>query len=317
MSYSLIFIGFLLASYSIVANDAIQTLGTFLSSNAQKPWWLLWLFACGILTFVLLYGWFNYQGDPSYGRLENIPFPTPFTWIYIIPPLGILLLTNLGIPVSTTFLILTLFAPENLGSMLTKSILGYGLAFSLGLGIYKFTIQGLETDFLKTSGKERHPYWTVLQWSATAFLWSQWLIQDLANIFVYLPRQINLQWLLGCLVVMLSLHAIIFYRNGGEIQKIVTNKTNTHDIRSATIIDLLYGFILLFFKEYSHVPMSTTWIFLGLLAGREVAITLNLQHRSLQETGQLIFSDAGKAIIGLAVSIVLALGLPWVADAIG
>ena len=38
-------VGFVLASYSIVGNDAIQTLGTLLSSNAHRPWWLLWLFA--------------------------------------------------------------------------------------------------------------------------------------------------------------------------------------------------------------------------------------------------------------------------------
>jgi hypothetical protein len=31
--------------------------------------------------------------------------------------------------------------------------------------------------------------WFVLQWLSTGFLWSQWLMQDLANIFVYLPRQ--------------------------------------------------------------------------------------------------------------------------------
>ncbi len=34
-------VGFVLAGYSVVANDAIQTLGTFLSSNAHRPWWLL------------------------------------------------------------------------------------------------------------------------------------------------------------------------------------------------------------------------------------------------------------------------------------
>ena len=30
--------GFMLSAYSIVANDAIQTLGTFLSSNNKQPW---------------------------------------------------------------------------------------------------------------------------------------------------------------------------------------------------------------------------------------------------------------------------------------
>ena len=33
--------------------------------------------------------------------------------------------------------------------------------------------------------------------------------------------------------LMLFLHAVIFRRRGGEIQGIVTSKTNTQDIRSA------------------------------------------------------------------------------------
>ena len=50
----LMILGFLLAAYAVVANDAIQTLGTFLASNADRPWWLLWLFSSSILTFILV-----------------------------------------------------------------------------------------------------------------------------------------------------------------------------------------------------------------------------------------------------------------------
>ncbi len=78
---ALMIIGFLLGSYSIVGNDAIQTLGTFLSSNSHRPWWVLWLFACGVLTAVLVHGWWAH-GDVSYGRLQAIPVPERFTWIY-------------------------------------------------------------------------------------------------------------------------------------------------------------------------------------------------------------------------------------------
>jgi hypothetical protein len=49
-------LGFLIAAYSIVANDAIQTLGTFLSSNAKRPWWVLWAYACSIIVAVMLWG---------------------------------------------------------------------------------------------------------------------------------------------------------------------------------------------------------------------------------------------------------------------
>ncbi|NER02706.1 MAG: hypothetical protein F6K17_08750 [Okeania sp. SIO3C4] len=304
-------VGFLLASYSIVANDAMQTLGTFLSSNSQRPWWILWLFICSVLLVVFFYGWITNDGDVAYGRLAEFPFPENFSWIYIVPPFVLLFLTNWGIPVSTTFLILTVFAPSNLTSMLTKSLFGYGLAFVTAIVIYKFITKALEEKFLSTADQEPPIQWVILQWVSTAFLWSQWLIQDLANIFAYLPRNLDASMLFFSMFVMLLLHAIIFYRNGGAIQHIVTSKTNTQDIRSATIIDFIYGLILLLFKEWSKIPMSTTWVFIGLLAGREIAIAHNFQNREMKDVGKIIFSDVLKAFVGLAVSIVIAFGLPF------
>ncbi len=47
------FLGFLLSAYAIVANDAIQTLGTFIAANRNRSWVSLWLFASGILSAVL------------------------------------------------------------------------------------------------------------------------------------------------------------------------------------------------------------------------------------------------------------------------
>ncbi|MDY7020097.1 MAG: hypothetical protein SWJ54_01885, partial [Cyanobacteriota bacterium] len=154
VEYFFMFGGFLLASYSIVANDAIQTLGTFLSSNSKRPWWILWLFACSVLLAVFLYGWISNNGDIAYGRLEKFPLPENFSWIYIIPPIVLLFLTKMGIPVSTTFLILTVFAPGNLGSMLTKSLLGYVLAFITGILVYTFVTKALEKRFLSTPYEE-------------------------------------------------------------------------------------------------------------------------------------------------------------------
>ncbi|MDZ7756232.1 hypothetical protein [Rhodohalobacter sp.] len=34
-------VGFAFAGYSAIANDSIQTIGTFLASNADKKWWVL------------------------------------------------------------------------------------------------------------------------------------------------------------------------------------------------------------------------------------------------------------------------------------
>ncbi len=311
MTESFMIIGFLLAAYSIVANDAIQTLGTFLSSNSKRPWWVLWLFACGILTAVFLYGWVTGNGDVSFGRLANFPLPAGgITWVQVIPPLFILILTRFGVPVSTTFLVLTVFAPSNLEAMLMKSVSGYGVAFLLAFLIARFVIVRLERRFLQTADQPAASYWTVLQWCATGFLWSQWLIQDLANIFVFLPRRLGVAELIASLLVMYFLHAWIFYKRGGAIQKIVNSKTNVGDIRSATIIDFQYGIILFVFKEFSAIPMSTTWVFLGLLAGREFALTYGLKHQKLKKAYASCGRDAIKAIIGLAVSCLLAFSLP-------
>lgn len=309
--------GFIMASYSLVSNDVIQTLGTFLSSNKERPWWVLWLFASFILTAIFIFGWLTNNGDISYGRLEQIPFPEEFTWVYLVPPIVLVILTQLGIPVSTTFLILTVFAPQALNSMLIQSLLGYVLALVTGIVIYKFVARSLESDFLDNKEEEIPRYWIFFQWLCTAFLWSQWLIQDMANIFAYLPRNFSFSWLIFSLLVMIALHGILFYRRGGEVQKIVTSKTNTQDIRSATIIDFIYGSILVFFIQLSSIPMSTTWIFIGLLGGRELAITLNCQVRPLKETGKMIAGDSLKALIGLIVSVLLAFGLPLIEKAIG
>ena len=305
-------VGFILASYSIVANDAIQTLGTFLSSNSKKPWWVLWLFACGVLVTVLIYGWITNHGDPAYGRLEKFPVPEGgITWLHIIPPFIILLLTKKGIPVSTTFLVLAVFAPGNIEKMLIKSAMGYLIAFIVAITIYRFVIKNTTEYFNKTIDNPTPNYWIVLQWLSTAFLWSQWLMQDLANIFVYLPRNLDPIYLGMAITLLLSLLAVIFYQLGGPIQQIVTSKTGTTDIRAATIIDFLYGLILLIFKQWSNMPMSTTWVFLGLLAGRELAISLTYYKPPINETAKIIVADFVKALAGLMVSILLALGLPW------
>ncbi|MEL7120675.1 MAG: hypothetical protein AAFO07_14585 [Bacteroidota bacterium] len=305
--------GFILAGYSVVGNDSIQTLGTFLSSNEKRPWWVLWLFAGSILTATLVYGWAQYGGDVSYGRLEKYPLPEPFAWYYILPPLVLMSLTRTGIPVSTSFLILTFFNEKNLFSMVTKSLLGYVVAFGAAVLVYIIITRTVERRFISTDiTKKEERIWVPLQWLSTGFLWSQWLIQDFANIYVYLPRNTSLTTLVISLIILLSLLAYIFASKGGAIQAIVKAKTNTIDIRSATIIDGIYGLVLYFFKELSNIPMSTTWVFIGLLAGRELAIRFQLEKKITKNIWKMVGMDLLKIFFGLVVSILLVLLIKYV-----
>ena len=66
-------IGFLLAAYSVVANDSVQTLGTFIASNSQKfKWHYLWMAVSLVLLFTLWYGWSLNGGDISYGNYYQL-----------------------------------------------------------------------------------------------------------------------------------------------------------------------------------------------------------------------------------------------------
>lgn len=327
-------VGFLLAAYSVIANDSIQTLGTFLSSNSHRPWWVLWLFASGIMVAALLYAQFYAGGDIADGKLNKLPYPEGgIQWWHALPPLILLFLTRFGIPVSTTFLVLTIFALTGgsategvMTSMLIKSAIGYAVAFGSGAVIWLLISRLWETWVGRTDHDEhRHPAWSIAQWGTTGFLWFTWLQQDFANIFVFLPRTQTVMengdtlvtfapgLIIFAAVVMAAMQAYIFRTKGGEIQKIVTSKTNTVDVRSATIVDLVYAVVLYYFKELNDVPMSTTWVFLGLLAGRELAISIVTQ---LRERGAAFFdvgTDVVRAGIGLIISVILAVGMPWAA----
>ncbi len=312
-------LGFAMASYAVIGNDSLQTLGTFIASNAKRPWWVLWLFAAGILVATMLIGWYLNSGDPSFGRLNPKKFPIPdrsMAWLYMVPPLFLLVLTRYGIPVSTTFLILTTFAPGSLGSMLQKSLLGYAVAFVAALVLVLYITKKIEKRFIDTADQPPPGYWIAIQWCSTALLWSGWLTQDVCNVFAYLPRKLELWQMLLSLGWIVLLMAVIFYFAGGRIQKIVLSKTNTTDIRSATIVDFVYAIILWIFKFQSDIPMSTTWVFLGLLAGREIGFTLNYKLRKMKGTYAIIGQDAVKALLGLGLSIALGLGLPAIHDAV-
>ena len=392
-------LGFLFAAYAVVGNDALQTLGTFINSNSRLHWFWLFLFAGTILVVTFTFGWVIYDGDPSWGRLSNAKkYPWPeggIQWYHTLPPLALVVITRFGVPVSTSFMVLTVFATVGgMTSMLQKSLTGYALAFIVGLLIYLVLSRTLEKRFQASSAADKAPwglatamgfvialsvyvlpdlvvgcdlsqltaaddigscqkrldfiaqyksyapyiaasgilleslifllsrkfgkatYWILLQWVTTGYLWSVWLIQDFANIFVFLPREITAIEGFFAMFAILALLAYTFWNKGGPVQKILRSKTAVTDIRSATIIDFTYACLLFLFKEVSAIPMSTTFVFLGLIAGREYGFTLFNRGMDLLRTTRLTVSDAAKAYIGLVVSIDMAVGLPRLAGAL-
>ena len=300
-------IGFLFAAYSVIGNDSIQTLGTFIASNRKVRWQYLWIFASTILVATLTYSYVTNGGDISYGRLEKIPF-VDIQWYHALAPLALVILTRVGIPVSTSLLVLSAFASSLVfEKILLKSAMGYAVA---ALVAYTLWMLISSWDNKRNPVKDEHEkYWRVFQWCATGFLWFTWLSHDVANIAVFLPRAMDIGIFLFVLVTFVCGLGYIFWQQGGKIQQVVLEKTSTNYLRSATIIDLTYAMILLVFKEYNSIPMSTTWVFIGLLAGRELAIATSMRDYKYKHVFPLVGKDMVKLMFGLAVSIVIALAI--------
>ena len=390
--------GFGMACLAVMGNDALQTLGPFLASQRWRGnRWLQGLVLAVVLCVVLLLSWVAGGGDPAWGRLDRFPPPDPFRWRDLVPLLALLallVLTRLGLPVSTSFLVLTAMAPVQLGGMVRKSLVGYGVAFGLAALLYGLLAPWLEgqppeleaiqseephlgaplsrpsvseaqlpetplsealrpessvseaerseTPLSRPSVAEAQRFgaslseaersegplsvvpgsavallklaqpgglvsWQALQWLATVVLWCQWLVQDLANIYVYLPRRLNLAELLATLVVLCGAVALIVTLGGGPIQGRLRSKCRLADPRATTVISLLYGLVLLLFLGGDRLPMSTSWLFLGLLAGREVGLTCRGTGQPAGAMVQDLTWDLLRAAAGLAMSLVVAL----------
>ena len=305
--------GFVLASYSAIANDSIQTIGTFIASNARRKWWYLWLFIGLVFIATTTYSWVVYQGDVSYQRLAEKGFteaPQTFSFLQLFAPIALLILTRLRIPVSTSFLLLNVFAtePASMYNVLQKSLYGYFIAFLVAIPVW-YLFSKLAGKYFKTKPWKG---WVVFQWMISGLLWSTWLMQDASNIAVFLPRSLSLVEFLMFIGFIFFGLGLLFYLKGSKMQKLVDEKAGITDTRAAMLVNLVYMLILFYFKNLNNVPMSTTWVFIGLLGGREIAISFakkkaQRRKKSLRKSFKFINRDLRHALIGLVISITLAI----------
>ena len=82
------------------------------------------------------------------------------------------------------------------------------------------------------------------------------------------------------------------------------------------LVCVFFGLCLLYKAYLSTFPLSTTWVFLGLIGGREIALRIKEQdfetlftNRESGSVVKIIGTDLWKAAMGLAVSLLMALGI--------
>ena len=73
------------------------------------------------------------------------------------------------------------------------------------------------------------------------------------------------------------------------------------------------AFLLLYFKQLNNIPMSTTWVFIGLLCGRELALNTYLTKKgNLKQVFPIVAKDFLKLLVGLVVSVAIVLLIHYV-----
>jgi len=152
-------------------------------------------------------------------------------------------------------------------------------------------------------------FWRSAQTFTTALLFGTWLMHDMVNIAVFLPTWFGLEIMLLISVLFILGLAYTFHINGWPVGNIVTRKTSTNEIIAATMIDLVYFVILLIFKEWSNIPMSTTWVFVWLLAWRQFAIRAvnridTVESWRMNLAFKESWKDFSKIMVGLGISVV-------------
>ena len=100
--------------------------------------------------------------------------------------------------------------------MIVKSVVGYGLAavvaYICWIGISKF----INEKFDEITTPWKISFWRNAVWVSSAYLWAAWLMHDVANIAVYLPRQLDISLLITVLVFFRTIHYFLIHLSGLE-----------------------------------------------------------------------------------------------------
>jgi len=121
-----------------------------------------------------------------------------------------------GIPVSTSLLLLSIFASELLfQKIVVKSMVGYLLAFGVAFLTWiiaeKILAKRAENKKSEKVSDKKTIFWRAAQTITTILLFSTWLMHDMVNIAVFLPKQLSFNVMLLISAIFLIGLAYTFY----------------------------------------------------------------------------------------------------------
>lgn len=292
--------------YNVIKNSFIQMLGTFISSNKKMNRLNLFLYLALVFVLNIAVAWKTRGGEIHRGLLDEVAYQKSLSPYVLLVPVLLNLFTTFSIPISATFLTIPLFSHENsIISNLTRAFSGYFIAFCTSFGLWT-VIYGKYKKFLKNG--ENYNLWRATQYLSVGMLWYAWLSTSMSSCLVFLPRVFDRRSLWLFLMVGVLLLAIILCDGiNRKMEEIVEEKSDTKNLRSSVIFNLAQSLLLLLFKFNGHVHVATSWLFLGMLDGRELAITnikaTPMSGYSYRLCMQKITRDLTRAIVGIMVSL--------------
>ena len=302
-----------LSVFSVLENSSFQIFGTFLSSNKENSFYKIFLFIVLIFIAVLFFEWNINNGRLDFGRLTNFDY-NPYVGLKALTaPLLLFFLTYKKIPVSTTFVLLSGFMTKHtVDMMLAKTATSYLVSFIFGYYIWYILDKRFKDKITKFDEKDTN-FWKNIQILSNIVLIVMWITSNNGNLIVSLPRNFTISSFLLYLSFCAITIAYIILSKGGKMQKsIIDAKKGLNNPKTGSIINMVFSSIILAFQFISTTPIATTWAFIGLLSGREFALSMK-KHGSVNKITILkILKDLSVLIYGLIVTFIYIFVIRWV-----
>ena len=294
-----------LSIFSVLENSSFQIFGTFLSKSKKEPFYKMFLFIFSMFFATLLVEWSINGGRLDFNRLLKFEYVSEIGLKSILAPLLLLILSYKKIPVSTTFILLSGFATKNtIDSMLAKTATSYIFSFIIGYYVWYVLDKKFHNKISNFNDKKVN-FWNNIQLISNVILVVFWIMSNNGNLVVALPRHFSVLDL--CIYLLLCSISILYIvlAGGGEMQKSIMNAKNGLDNpKTSSIINIVFSSIILVFQYISPTPIATTWSFIGLLSGREFALSMKKINGVKRITIIKILKDLSVLIYGLIVTLI-------------
>lgn len=318
-----------ITTIAITSNDFPQTFASYQATQSNtvlNKIFNILVFGAVLWTVHSLFYFYFEPGEIHCFKLDGYPEAQSFTLVQALTPILVIIASRFRFPLSTSFAVLTVFSVTSANSfeltskMIVKSLNGYVIAYICAVAIWLLVVllerylkkKGLigESSWLAQSAPGRFmmhdQLWKILQLITTMSLWAVWLMQDTANSAVFLPRQLPLWLFLIAVSIYMIALTVILWREGGEMQGAVEEHHPIPDAKSATLVDAVYAVILFVFLVLSNTPMSTTFVFFGLLAGRHTVLNRVRSQGSIKSSLWLAFKYFFKSSAAMVSALILA-----------